>query len=208
MWCAVRCRRNLALSARANRRSTVFGPDSVWHGGCSGVAMKPARHYSELIFWQLADRIRHETFQLTNKPAFAADGRAHSQVDDAVNSVCRNIAEGFGCETHREFARYLAFSRRSMNELLDGLHAAQMKGYITAADVEPIRRLSHRYYPAIGRFIAYLKRTPNFRVRRDSERGNADLHRRRRTDLPSGRNSQPQSRSQDEGSTGRRRRDI
>jgi hypothetical protein len=26
-------------------------------------------------------------------------------MNDAADSVCRNIAEGFGCETRREFAR-------------------------------------------------------------------------------------------------------
>jgi hypothetical protein len=30
-----------------------------------------------------------------------------------VNSVCRNVAEGFGCESHVEFARFLKISRRA-----------------------------------------------------------------------------------------------
>jgi len=42
--------------------------------------------------------------KLTSSPAFARNLKAQTQADDAVNSICRNIAEGFGCETHGQFA--------------------------------------------------------------------------------------------------------
>ena len=66
------------------------------------------------------------------------------QVEDAANSVCRNIAEGFGCETHIEFARFLEIARRSLNEVQDSLHGAQLKEYVTVAEIAPIRSLSGR----------------------------------------------------------------
>src|SRR5262245_19903311 len=132
--------------------------------------MGPARHYSDLIVWKLAEEIRVEVFKLTDKPAFAADLRARSQAEDAVNSICRNIAEGFGCETHAEFARYLEISRRSLNELHDILHSARLKKYVTASDVAPIKQLSRRLYPAFSRFITYLKRTPDYRPNRGAPR--------------------------------------
>jgi four helix bundle protein len=128
--------------------------------------MAPARHYSQLTVWKLAEEVRLEVFRLTAKPHFAADLRAKSQADDATNSVCRNIAEGFGCETHAEFARFLEIARRSLNELHDILHGAQLKQYVTTAELAAIRRLSHRLYPAFSRFIAYLRRTPSARPRR------------------------------------------
>jgi four helix bundle protein len=128
--------------------------------------MPPARHYSQLIVWKLANEIRIEVFNLTEKSNFAADLRARSQAEDAANSMGRNIAEGFGCETHAEFARYLEIARRSLNELHDILHGARLKKYVTTAELAAIRRLSHRLYPAFSRFIAYLKRTPNVRPRR------------------------------------------
>ena len=59
--------------------------------------MRGARHVTELDIWQIADQLRIETFKLTARPAFARDLKTKSQADDAVNSVCRNIAEGFGC---------------------------------------------------------------------------------------------------------------
>jgi four helix bundle protein len=114
----------------------------------------------------LGEAIRIRLFKLTEKPRFAADHRARKQGEDAANSICRNIAEGFGCESHAEFARYLEISRRSLNEVLDVLHAALLQKYITQAELTPIQHLSRRLYPAFSRFIAYLKRTPNPRPKR------------------------------------------
>ena len=94
------------------------------HRGCLGVAMAGARHFTELIVWQLADELRRATLALTDRPAFRRDLKLHSQTEDAVNSACRNMAEGFGCETHREFARFLRIARRSLNELQDAYEAA------------------------------------------------------------------------------------
>ena len=122
--------------------------------------MPGARHFSELLIWKLADELRIEIFKLTSRAAFVRDLKAHGQAEDAANSVCRNIAEGFGCETHREFARFLSISRRSLNELQDSLRGAELKGYVTTADCVPARILFRRLYPALSRFLAYLRRTP------------------------------------------------
>jgi four helix bundle protein len=149
--------------------------------------MRPARHYSDLIVWQLAEEIRIEVFRLSAKPRFNADFKARGQAEDAANSVTRNIAEGFGCETHGEFARFLEISRRSLNEVHDVLHGAQLKEYVRPSELAPIRQLSKRIYPAFSRFIAYLKSTPNVRPRRgapvprtttDSARKNPDTRTR------------------------------
>jgi len=82
--------------------------------------MAGATRHEELIAWQLADRIRVHVLDLTTHAGFAKDLKLRSQTDDAANSVCRNIAEGFSCK-HIEFARFLKISRRSLNELRDSL---------------------------------------------------------------------------------------
>jgi four helix bundle protein len=93
--------------------------------------MRGATHYTHLVVWKLAEEIRVNLFGLTAKPRFVEDRRAVTQAEDAANSVCRNIAEGFGCETHGEFARFLEIARRSLNELHDVLHGAALKKYVT-----------------------------------------------------------------------------
>ena len=120
--------------------------------------MRGAKRFEDLIVWQLADQIRVLVLKLTKRENFARDLKLHSQTEDAVNSVCRNIAEGFGCK-HQEFARFLVISRRSLNELRDSFRTAQLKGYVTAHEYEPIWRLAHRLYPAFGELIGYLRTT-------------------------------------------------
>jgi len=139
--------------------------------------MAPVTHYSQLIVWKLAEEIRIKVFELTAKPLFAEDFKAKRQGEDAANSVCRNIAEGFGCETHAEFARFLEISRRSLNEVHDVLHGAQLKEYVTASELAPIS-LSNRIYPAFSRLLAYLRSTPTPR-RAGRRTGRTDKDRRR-----------------------------
>jgi four helix bundle protein len=127
--------------------------------------MAGARHYSQLVSWQLADGLRRVTLRVTRQPPFFTDFKHRSQTEDAIDSVCRNIAEGFGCASHAEFARYLEISRRSLNELCDCLRSAQLKGYVAKVDAADAQELTRRLYPALNNFIAYLKRNPTGRRR-------------------------------------------
>ena len=122
--------------------------------------MAGAKHFKELIAWQLADQLRVEIFKFTSRPAFTRELKLRSQTEDAANSVCRNIGEGFG-GSHAEFARFLRISRRSMNELQDAFRSAELKNYVTDADLAAARQLMRRLYPAISRLIAYLDSTPD-----------------------------------------------
>jgi four helix bundle protein len=122
--------------------------------------MAGATRHEELIAWQLADQIRIRVLDITKRDGFAKDLKLRSQTEDAANSVCRNIAEGFSCK-HVEFARFLKISRRSLNELRDAFRGAQLKQYVTASDYAPIATLSRRLYRAFSRLIAYLEITPD-----------------------------------------------
>ena len=123
---------------------------------CATVAV--ARHFTELIVWQLGDQHRVEVFRLTGDPAFRADLKLRSQLDDASDSVCRNVAEGFGCKSDREFARFLRIARRSLNEVQDCFISALHKGYVTSEDLIAARRLQRRLYPALAALIRSLDR--------------------------------------------------
>ena len=123
--------------------------------------MEPVNHYTKLFVWKVGDQIRQDIARLTSRPAFARDRKAQSQADDAANSICRNVAEGFACETHKDFARYLGYSRRSLNELRDAMRGAMVKGYISGKDLQPIDRRGFHLRRALSHFIAYLKATPD-----------------------------------------------
>jgi four helix bundle protein len=112
-----------------------------------------ARHFTELIIWQLGDELRKEVFTLTKNRPFASDLKLRSQLDDAAESVCRNIAEGFACKSDKEFARFVRIGRRSINEVQDCFLSALHKRYVRDADLIPARRLMRRLYPAIASFL-------------------------------------------------------
>jgi four helix bundle protein len=133
--------------------------------------VRAARHFTELLVWQIADELRGATFALTNRPEVARHYKFVAQVDDAINSVCRNIAEGFAADTHGQFAWFLRVSRRSLNELKDAYRGAEMKGLVAAADLAEGRRLMQRLYAPLNRFIDYLERTPTQRNRPRSSDG-------------------------------------
>jgi four helix bundle protein len=127
--------------------------------------MRGARHFTELTVWQLADELRRELLKLTGRPAYLRNLRLREQTDDAIDSVCRNIAEGFGADTHGQFAWFLRVSRRSLNEVQDAILSAQQKRILTADDLAAARVLIRRLLPALNRFIGYLQRTPKQRNR-------------------------------------------
>jgi four helix bundle protein len=127
--------------------------------------VRAARHFTELIIWQLADELRREILKLTGRRQFEQHRRLREQTDDAIDSVCRNIAEGFGADTHAQFAWFLRISRRSLNEVQDALLSAQEKGNVAAADLSRARALIKRLFPGLNRFISYLERTSSQRNR-------------------------------------------
>ena len=153
--------------------------------------MAGARHFTDLTCWQLADELRVAVLALTERPGFAMDFKLRSQTEDAIGSVCRNIAEGFGCESHDENARFLEISRRSLNEVQDCLRQAVLKRHITSTDTAPLFALTRRLYPAINRLWAYLKRTPNPRARPKPRHRRTDQAQRPRTDPRHGLSTDP-----------------
>ena len=116
-----------------------------------------ARHYRDLVCWQLANELKLEVYAFTAKPSVAKDFKYCNQVRDSARGAPRTIAEGFGRYRPPEFARYLEFARASLtethNHLVDGLDL----GYLTAADCDSMCRLADRAAGATTRLLLYLK---------------------------------------------------
>ena len=77
---------------------------------------------------QLADAVSARVLNVTRRAPFNHDFKYRSQTEDAIDSVCRNIAEGFGRGTKRELITFLYIAEGSADEVRSML--AVMQGYL------------------------------------------------------------------------------
>ena len=88
------------------------------------------KRFEDILAWQEARKLVKDIYQMTRDGAFSKDFGLRDQIQRAAVSVMANIAEGFDCESHVEFARFLGIARRSAVEVQSLLYAAQDIGYI------------------------------------------------------------------------------
>jgi four helix bundle protein len=89
------------------------------------------KKFEDILAWQEARKLVGEIYGITREGFFSKDFELRDQIQRAAVSVMSNIAEGFACESHVEFARFLGISRRSALEVQSLLYAALDIGYIT-----------------------------------------------------------------------------
>src|SRR5687768_9023509 len=119
--------------------------------------MAGARHFRELVCWQLSQELKIELYRLVESPEVKRDFRFYDQVRHAAASAPRNIAEGFGRRTHAEFARYLDVARGSLAECQNHLQDGVDRGYLDAAEFKRLNTLSERTCGAIAGMQRYLR---------------------------------------------------
>jgi four helix bundle protein len=117
-----------------------------------------ARHFRELVAWQLADELRREVLAFTETGPAARDFRYRDQVRDAIASACRNTSEGFDRFRPSEFARFLEFARASLGETQDALIDAHERQFITGDVFDRLWTLSKRALGANTNLMKYLQR--------------------------------------------------
>jgi four helix bundle protein len=125
--------------------------------------MKGVWRFQDLIAWQLADQLRQVVIPLCANPGLKRDFKLRDQLSDAASSAPKNIAEGFGRKTHREFSRFCYIARGSEQEVLDSLIEARQKGYITAAELDQGDHAARRALKVLNGLINYLDSTPDWK---------------------------------------------
>ena len=88
------------------------------------------RKFEDIIAWQEARKLVADIYRLTSTGALAKDFGLRDQIQRAAVSAMTNIAEGFVCESKKEFARFLGIARRSAVEVQSLHYAALDAGYI------------------------------------------------------------------------------
>jgi four helix bundle protein len=146
--------KNVVLAGAANLFSSKF----EWRSVCiPSLRMAGAKHFRDLTCWQLADELKLGLYKLADSPSVRADVRFREQLIDAARSAPRNIAEGFGRRTHREFAMFLDIARGSLMECQNHLQDAVDRKYLARAEFTELDALARRTCGAVARLQQYLR---------------------------------------------------
>jgi len=88
------------------------------------------KNFEDVRAWQEARELTRKIYKLSQSGAFAKDFGLRDQICRATVSSMTNIAEGFDCDSKKEFARFLGIARRSAVEVQSLLYVALDAGYI------------------------------------------------------------------------------
>ena len=89
------------------------------------------KRFEDIQAWQEARILTRQIYALSEKDTFAKDFGLKGQIQRAAVSAMANIAEGFDCDSHIEFARFLGIARRSVVEVQSLRYIAFDAKYIT-----------------------------------------------------------------------------
>jgi four helix bundle protein len=117
-----------------------------------------ARHYQDLVCWQLANELKRRVYAFIARSTVARDFEYCDQIRGSARSAPRNIAEGFGRYRPAEFARFLLIARASLIETHNHLTDGMDQGYLKTGECEELLVLADRAGGATTRLHAYLER--------------------------------------------------
>jgi len=104
---------------------------------------------------RLVEQLRVESFRLAQIHALEADRTLRTQIADAVDGVCRNVAEALTCDQGRQSARLIRRARSSLTEVQDGLRRSVSRRYVSDVDVKPAQEALSKLYPALSCLLTH-----------------------------------------------------
>ncbi len=110
------------------------------------------RRFEDMQAWQAARELVQQVYALTKDGPLSRDFGLRDQLQRAAVSVMANIAEGFDCDSHAEFARFLGIARRSAVEVQSLLYAALDTGSISAEKFEAVYEQAGKTKALVGAF--------------------------------------------------------
>lgn len=119
-----------------------------------------AKHFTELRCWQLSNKLKRDVYALTAKDSVRKDRDFCDDIRRSARSALSNIAEGFGRETHPEFARFLSIAHASLVETENHLKDALDCGYLSENDWQRLAELAQFAQRSTAKLREYLRTTP------------------------------------------------
>ena len=92
------------------------------------------KSFRELDVWNKAMELTDLVYEIASKLPQSEKYALSDQIRRAVVSIPSNIAEGFGRDSHRDFAHFLSIARGSLYEVDTQLEIALRRGYIKKND--------------------------------------------------------------------------
>ena len=118
-----------------------------------------ARTHRELRAWQLADKLRRQILALTSTDPACRDRKFCDSIRETISSVCRNLSEGFGRYTHRDFANFVRIALGSLTEVQDHLDEALERQYVDPPTYEESWDTSEHAKASTLALLKYLRTT-------------------------------------------------
>ena len=123
---------------------------------CAGHDGMVARTLDELVVYRKAIAACDEISALVNRPNLRKDCELWKQITSAAGSIPANVAEGFGQQTDRQFARYLYIARGSSQEIRAHLAVAMGRSYLTQAEAKNLTDMYDEIARTLTGLIKYL----------------------------------------------------
>ena len=114
-----------------------------------------AKSYKDLEVWQESMKLVLGVYRLLGLFPKEEQFALCDQLRRAVVSIPSNIAEGFGRDTHKDFAHFLALSRGSLCEVGTQLEIAVALGYVDS--LGEVRALMNSVSRMLGSLIRKLQ---------------------------------------------------
>src|SRR2546429_741938 len=114
------------------------------------------RGYQKLIVWQDAGELYALTCRIFREFQYELRRVASNQIA-SVDSVHRNIAEGYCRRSIREYLQSLNISLGSLGESVSGAHVYHRAGQIADAEFEPWDALAYKLENGMKRLIESLQ---------------------------------------------------
>ena len=123
--------------------------------------MAAARHFTDLVCWQLASALKIALYDVSRRPEIRKDFKLRDQLREAAASGPSNIAEGFARRTHKDFAHFLDVARASLTECQHHVLDCFDRGHITTDECRELTELAKRACGATAALQRYLRSHPD-----------------------------------------------
>jgi len=117
------------------------------------------KHFREIAAWQHARALKLKADSFLKQPQFRSQYKFCDQLSDSARSGPRNIAEGFGRFSNKDFARFVRIAKASEAEVLNHFIDAHDQELITDQELREGEHAAMKAMKAAVGLIRHLDDT-------------------------------------------------